>query len=106
MKRSLRLIPYLQEKNSCTPVGKFKIVNKLPNPTWFKSGAIVPPQSAENVLGTRWMGFDLAGYGIHGTIEPKDLGKQVTQGCVRLSNADVEEIYSIIPVGTEVTIIE
>ncbi|MBU4252145.1 MAG: L,D-transpeptidase family protein [Candidatus Omnitrophica bacterium] len=93
-------------KNSCTPVGKFKIVNKLPNPTWFKSGAIVPPQSAENVLGTRWMGFDLAGYGIHGTIEPKDLGKQVTQGCVRLSNADVEEIYSIIPVGTEVTIIE
>lgn len=93
-------------KNNCTPVGKFKIVNKLPNPTWFKSGAIVPPQSAENVLGTRWMGFDLAGYGIHGTIEPKDLGKQVTQGCVRLSNADVEEIYSIVPVGTEVTIIE
>ncbi len=93
-------------KNSCTPAGKFKIVNKLPNPTWFKSGAIVPPQSAENVLGTRWMGFDLAGYGIHGTIEPKDLGKQVTQGCVRLSNADVEEVYSIVPVGTEVTIIE
>ncbi|MDP2830758.1 MAG: L,D-transpeptidase family protein [Candidatus Omnitrophota bacterium] len=93
-------------KNNCTPAGKFKIVNKLPNPTWFKSGAIVPPQSAENVLGTRWMGFDLAGYGIHGTIEPKDLGKQVTQGCVRLSNADVEEVYSIISVGTEVTVIE
>ena len=51
------------------------------------------------------MGFDLAGYGIHGTVEPKELGKQVTQGCVRLGNADVEELYSIIPVGTEVTII-
>jgi lipoprotein-anchoring transpeptidase ErfK/SrfK len=93
-------------KNNCTPVGTFKIVNKLPNPTWFKAGAVVPPESAANVLGTRWMGFDLAGYGIHGTTEPKDLGKQVTQGCVRLSNADVEEIYSIVPVGTEVTIIE
>jgi lipoprotein-anchoring transpeptidase ErfK/SrfK len=93
-------------KNNCTPVGVFKIVNKLINPTWFKAGAVVPPQSTENVLGTRWMGFDLAGYGIHGTTEPKELGKQVTQGCVRLSNADVEELYSIIPVGAEVTIVE
>ena len=93
-------------KNNCTPVGTFKIVNKLTNPTWFKAGAVVPAQSAENVLGTRWMGFDLAGYGIHGTVEPKELGKQVTQGCVRLNNTDVEELYSIVPVGTEVTIIE
>lgn len=93
-------------KNNCTPVGTFKIVNKLPNPTWFKAGAVVPPESADNVLGTRWMGFDLAGYGIHGTTEPKELGKQVTQGCVRLGNADVEELYSIVPVGTEVTVIE
>ena len=93
-------------KNNCTPVGTFKIINKLTDPTWFKAGAIVPPQSAENVLGTRWMGFDLAGYGIHGTTEPKELGKQVTQGCVRLSNSDVEELYSIIPVGTEVTVMD
>lgn len=93
-------------KNNCTPAGTFKITNKLLNPTWFKSGAILPPGSAENVLGTRWMGFDLAGYGIHGTTEPKELGKQVTQGCVRLSNSDVEELYSIVPPGTEVTIVD
>ena len=93
-------------KNNCTPVGVFKIVNKLPNPTWFKAGAVVPSGSVENVLGTRWMGFDLAGYGIHGTTEPKELGKQVTQGCVRLNNTDVEELYSIVPVGTEVTIVD
>jgi len=93
-------------KNNCTPVGTFKIVNKLSNPTWFKAGAVVPPESEQNVLGTRWMGFNLAGYGIHGTTEPKELGKQVTQGCVRLANADVEELYSIVPVGTEVIIIE
>jgi len=93
-------------KNNCTPVGVFKIVNKLMNPTWFKAGAVVPAESPENVLGTRWMGFDLAGYGIHGTTEPKELGKQVTQGCVRLNNSDVEELYNIIPTGTEVTIVE
>jgi lipoprotein-anchoring transpeptidase ErfK/SrfK len=93
-------------QNNCTPVGTFKIVNKLANPTWFKAGAIVSPQSPENVLGTRWMGFDLAGYGIHGTTQPQELGKQVTQGCIRLSNPDIEELYSIVPVGAEVTIIE
>jgi len=93
-------------KNNSTPVGTFKITTKLPNPTWFKTGSAVPPESPDNVLGTRWMGFNLAGYGIHGTTEPKELGKQVTQGCVRLANSDVEELYSITPIGTEVTIVD
>lgn len=93
-------------KNNSTPVGTFKITNKLLNPTWFKAGAVVSPDSAENVLGTRWMGFDLAGYGIHGTTEPQSLGKQVTQGCVRMSNSDVEELYSIISTGIEITIVD
>lgn len=90
--------------NNSTPVGTFKIVNKLENPTWFKAGAQVPPESPENILGTRWMGFDLGGYGIHGTTDPESLGKQVTQGCVRMANQDVEELYIIVPAGTEVTI--
>ncbi|MDD4893867.1 MAG: L,D-transpeptidase family protein [Candidatus Omnitrophica bacterium] len=92
--------------NNSTPVGTFKIINKLPNPTWFKAGAVVSPDSPNNVLGSRWMGFDLPGYGIHGTIEPQNLGKQVTQGCVRMANSDVEELYTIVPVGTEVTIVD
>ncbi len=93
-------------KDNCTPAGNFKIVNKLTNPTWFKSGAVVPASSPDNILGTRWLGFDLAGYGIHGTTEPQLLGKQVTAGCVRMLNADVEELYTIIPIGTEVTVVE
>ncbi len=90
--------------NNSTPVGTFKIIEKIPNPTWFKAGVVVPPESPENVLGTRWLGFDLPGYGIHGTTDPKNLGKQVTQGCVRLSNPEVEELYTIVAKGTEVTI--
>lgn len=90
--------------NNSSPVGTFKIVNKLPNPSWFKSGAVVPPESPENILGTRWLGFDLAGYGIHGTTEPASIGKQATAGCVRMLNPEVEELYSLLPVGTEVTI--
>jgi len=93
-------------KNNSTPIGTFKITNKLTQPTWFKAGAVVQPGSPENILGTRWLGFDLAGYGIHGTTEPQSLGKQVTQGCVRMSNPQVEELYSIVPIGTEVTIVD
>jgi len=92
--------------NNSTPVGTYKIVNKLPNPTWFKAGAVVPPGSADNQLGTRWLGFNLQGYGIHGTIDPQNLGKQVTQGCVRMANPDVEELYAIVPSGTTVTIVD
>jgi lipoprotein-anchoring transpeptidase ErfK/SrfK len=90
--------------NNSTPVGKFKIVNKIISPTWFKAGAVVAPDSPENILGSRWMGINLVGYGIHGTTDPQSVGKQVTQGCVRMVNSDVEELYTIVPVGTEVTI--
>jgi len=92
--------------NNSTPVGNFKIISKLQNPTWFKTGVIVPAGSPENILGSRWLGLDQPGYGIHGTTDPQSLGKQVTQGCVRMSNSDIEELYTIITIGTEVTIVD
>lgn len=93
--------------NNSTPVGAFKIINKLVNPPWFKAGgAVVPPESPENILGSRWMGFDIPEYGIHGTIQPETIGQQVTAGCVRMKNQEVEELYSIVPQGTEVTVVD
>ena len=92
--------------NNSTPIGTYKITSKLENPVWFNKGAVIPPESPDNVLGSRWMGFDLAGYGIHGTTAPDKIGQQVTAGCVRMRNAEVEELFSIIPMGTEVTIVD
>ncbi len=92
--------------NNSTPVGIFTIEGKLVDPVWFKSGAVIPAGSPENALGSRWMGFDLAGYGIHGTIEPESIGQQVTAGCVRMRNSDVEELYDLLPEGTKVTIVD
>ena len=92
--------------SNSTPVGTFKITTKLVNPVWYKSGAVVPPDSPENILGTRWMGFDLEGYGIHGTTSPESIGKQATAGCVRMLNNEVEELYTFLPQGTEVTIVD
>ncbi len=93
-------------ENNSTPVGVFKITSKLVDPVWFKGGAVVPPESPANVLGTRWMGFDIAGYGLHGTTEPDKIGQQVTAGCVRMRNEDVEELYMLIPMATEVKIVD
>lgn len=89
-----------------TPEGTFKIVNKLVDPTWYRAGAVILPDDPGNILGTRWMGFDKAGYGIHGTTEPESLGQQVTLGCVRMANEEVEELYKIVPTGTKVIIIK
>lgn len=93
-------------KNSSTPVGNFKITNKVVNPVWYTQGAVVPPDSPDNILGSRWMGISKAGYGIHGTRDPQSIGRNVTAGCVRMDNTDVEELYSIVPEGTEVVIVD
>ena len=92
--------------NNSTPLGKFKIINKLKDPTWFKAGAVVPPGSDDNILGTRWMGLSVAGYGIHGTTIPESIGQHATAGCVRMLMSDVEELYDIMPVGAEVEVVD
>jgi lipoprotein-anchoring transpeptidase ErfK/SrfK len=94
-------------KNNTTPIGDFKIRDKLVDPVWYNKGLAISPDSPENVLGTRWMGLTTPepGYGIHGTTEPESIGYQSTEGCVRMRNEDVDELYSIIPIGTPVTVI-
>ena len=87
-----------------TPLGTFKIVNKLVDPVWYKTGAVVPTGSPENILGSRWLGFSLEGYGIHGTTLPETIGAHTSEGCVRMHNRDVEEIYTIVPIPTSVTV--
>jgi len=93
-----------------TPTGTFIIDVKQKNPTWYTGGEAIPFGDPRNLLGTRWMGFkkrpDLSGYGIHGTDDPSSIGKAVSNGCIRMLNADVEELYDIVPFGTEVTIVE
>lgn len=94
-------------KNNCTPVGTFKVTNKIIDPPWYPpSGKVIPAGDPKNVLGSRWLGISKQGYGIHGTIDFSSIGKSVTEGCIRMRNADVEELYAIIPEGTEVVIVD
>ncbi len=93
-------------KDNCTPTGVFTITEKIKNPPWHKDGKVIPPESPKNILGSRWLGFSMEGYGIHGTTEPDTVGQHVTAGCVRMVNSDVEELFTIVPRGVEVTIVD
>ena len=96
-----------------TPDGVFVVRSKVKEPTWYApSGKVVPYSGALNVIGSRWLslapegGTDkgLSGYGIHGTADPDSIGKTVSNGCVRMRNVEVEELFMIIPRLTPVTI--
>ena len=84
-----------------SPTGDFKIANRIPNPTWYGPGKIVGP-GKENPLGTRWMGLGYRGYGIHGTNMPGSIGKAASHGCIRMRRNDIEELFSLVDVGTTV----
>jgi lipoprotein-anchoring transpeptidase ErfK/SrfK len=42
---------------SPSPIGKFEIVNRLANPTYYHSGVVIPA-GKNNPLGPRWVGLD------------------------------------------------
>ncbi len=67
-------------------------------PTFMKGGV-------KNPLGARAMYLGSSIYRIHGTNEPKSIGKSASSGCIRMLNADVTELYTLVKVGTEVTML-
>jgi L,D-transpeptidase catalytic domain/Putative peptidoglycan binding domain len=75
-----------------TPVGAWCVVDKQQN--WGGG------------FGTRWLGLDVpwGTYGIHGTNRPESIGHYASNGCIRMNNADVESLYNLIPLGTEIII--
>jgi len=60
----------------------------------------------ENPLGKYWLQLSVPGYGIHGTNAPWSVGKYTTHGCIRLRPDDIERLYTEVPNGTAVDIID
>jgi len=97
-------------KSDKTPIGVFVIDNKLVNPTWYSPEGVYQYGDPKNVLGTRWIGFedrnDLYGYGIHGTADPDSIGKDMSNGCIRMKNENVEEVFDFVKAKTRVVMQE
>ena len=95
-----------------TPLGSFHIVVKWENPTWYPptqdawaKGLKPVPPGPNNPLGTRWMGIDSPGVGIHGTDEPASIGYSESHGCIRMLVPDAEWLFDHVTVGTPVFIV-
>ena len=94
------------------PPGIWRIVDKQRNPWWYPpttsawaKGLKPVPPGPSNPLGTRWMGLDAAGVGIHGTDAPASIGYSASHGCVRMQVPDAEWLFEHVHVGTPVVIL-
>ena len=100
-------------RDNKTPNGIFEIASQkmVKNPAWTApDGRVYPFGHPKNILGTRWIKFKETtaynGYGIHGTTEPESIGKPSSNGCIRMHNRDVEELFAMLNPGDKVTIIK
>jgi len=89
--------------SSPSPTGRFQIVNRLANPTYYHAGVVIPA-GKQNPLGPRWVGLSKQGYGIHGTSAPGSIGKAASHGCIRLRNRDMVEFATLVNTGDTVEI--
>jgi lipoprotein-anchoring transpeptidase ErfK/SrfK len=96
-----------------TPVGAFHIIVKEANPWWYPptydswaAGLKPVPPGPDNPLGTRWMGLDTPGVGIHGTDAPASIGYSESHGCIRMQVPDAEWLFGHVAVGTPVWIVD
>jgi lipoprotein-anchoring transpeptidase ErfK/SrfK len=96
-----------------TPVGAFHIIVKERDPWWYPptydawAANLKPvPPGPSNPLGTRWMGLDSQGVGIHGTDAPASIGYSQSHGCIRMQVPEAEWVFEHVDVGTPVWIVD
>ena len=108
-----------------TPVGRFSVIEMQSDPVWEHpvSGLRIQP-GPTNPLGSRWIGFhrDCQGRsgfngqehlvvqgcvvaGFHGTPNRASIGQAASHGCVRLYDEHVRDLFTLVRVGTPVTVL-
>lgn len=77
---------------SPSPIGRWEIVEKY---EWGEG------------FGGYWLGLNVVWgkYGIHGTTRENSIGRAVSNGCIRMFNKDIKELYDVVEIGTPVIII-
>jgi len=94
-----------------TPLGTWHVVDMQRNPWWrppdspWAKGLKPIPPGPGNPLGTRWMGLDAPGVGMHGTPDAASIGYSASHGCIRMYVPDAEWLFSQVHIGTPVFIV-
>lgn len=91
-----------------TPTGTFQVFQMIENPVWQSpwTGRVTNP-GADSALGLRWIGFAQMSNGIigfHGTPTVNSIGQAASNGCVRMYNRDVLELFEQVEMGTTVRV--
>jgi hypothetical protein len=94
-----------------TPLGSWHVVDMQRNPWWrppdspWAKGLKPIPPGPGNPLGTRWMGLDAPGVGMHGTPDAASIGYSASHGCIRMYVPDAEWLFNQVRIGTPVFIV-
>jgi lipoprotein-anchoring transpeptidase ErfK/SrfK len=97
-----------------TWAGVQHVARKAEWPDWYPPSEMIARQpylprmvagGPGNPLGARAMYLGNSEYRIHGTNDPTTIGKHVSSGCIRLTNADVKDLYSRVQVGAKVIVL-
>lgn len=94
-----------------SPSGKMKVSAIAAEPAyyfdpesqkWGPDKQLKIPPGPNNPIGGTWIDLGKEGYGIHGSPDPKMVGKRTSHGCVRLTNWDAEEVARAVSTGIPV----
>ncbi|GLQ25863.1 L,D-transpeptidase [Sulfitobacter pacificus] len=96
-----------------TKRGYTKITRKKVGPDWTPTASMMErfphykymPPGPDNPLGTHAMYLGWPAYIIHGTQDTRKIGRRSSDGCIGLYNNQIEELFAICPIGTQVRII-
>ena len=68
-------------------------------------GKLTIKAGPNNPIGTTWIALTKPTYGIHGTPDPRLIGKRASHGCVRLTNWDAEQLAKSVKAGAVVSFV-
>jgi lipoprotein-anchoring transpeptidase ErfK/SrfK len=97
-----------------TWAGVKQVARKAEWPDWYPPQEMIARQpylprmtagGPGNPLGARAMYLGSSEYRIHGTNNPSTIGKQVSSGCIRLTNDDVTDLYNRVQIGAKVVVL-
>ncbi|WP_296170223.1 L,D-transpeptidase [uncultured Brevundimonas sp.] len=94
------------------PTGTLRVVGIAPAPNYtydpdrvsYDRGdkTVVVPAGPNNPVGSVWIGLNRQSYGIHGTPDPSKIAKTASNGCIRMTNWDAEQLAASVKAGVEV----
>jgi lipoprotein-anchoring transpeptidase ErfK/SrfK len=92
-----------------TPQGQFTVSQMVIEPRWQSpwTGELHEP-GPDTALGLRWIGFssnEEGSFGFHGTPTVESIGQAASNGCVRMYNEDVVELFEQVVPGMTVYVV-